>query len=211
MCHPIWCSLSNRHRYHDQLAGPKGLINFYLSAANDAAGGAEPIPQSTLLNDKPTEIFDIKPGKKYLFRIIDMSALAAHFVQFDGHNMTVVAIDGVPTKPKTTQTIRLTPAQRYDVIIEGKGNATQNYAFITQMDNQLFDENQPDGVTIGNGILRYSSKFPDPPKLTTHETPIDDIVLYPADGQKSLSKPDRVLNFTINFGDAMVAGQEVQK
>jgi iron transport multicopper oxidase len=202
---------SNYRRYHDQLGGPNGLINYYLSAENNAAGGAEPIPKSTLINDQITDTFDLKPGKKYLFRIINMSALAAHFVEFDAHNMTVVAVDGVPTKPKITQTIRLTPAQRYDVVIEAKRNATMNYSFITQMDNDLFDTEQPDSVTIGNGILRYSSKSPDPPKLTTHGTPIDDITLYPADGQKILGKPDHVLNFTINFGSVAVAGQEVQR
>ena len=85
-------------RYHDQMPG---LIHFYLSQQNtDDNGGSEPIPVSSLINDKLTETFDIQPNKKYLIRIISMSAFAAHYVKFDGHNMCVVAIDSVQSKIK---------------------------------------------------------------------------------------------------------------
>lgn len=79
-----------------------GLIHYYLSPQNTVDhDGAEPIPVSSLINDKLTETFNIQPNKKYLIRIISMSALAAHYVKFDGHNMCVVAIDGVQSKIKT--------------------------------------------------------------------------------------------------------------
>lgn len=79
--------------YHEQMPS---LVHYYLSPANRDAGGAEPIPQSSLINDKMSEKLKIRPGKKYLIRIISMSAIVAHFIQFDGHKMEVVAIDGVP-------------------------------------------------------------------------------------------------------------------
>lgn len=83
------------------MAGPTGLINYYLGAANNAAGGAEPIPKSNLINDKKTDTFDLQPGKKYLFRVIAFNALAAHFLEFEDHEMTITAVDGVPGKTAT--------------------------------------------------------------------------------------------------------------
>jgi iron transport multicopper oxidase len=148
--------------YHTQLGGPNGLINYYLGHQNDLDGGAEPIPVSGLINEKATDSFQIQPGKKYLFRIINFSALAAHFVQFDQHQMTVVAIDGVAVTPQQTDTIYVAGAQRYDVVITGMQNPKKNYAFIAQMDNDMFDTPQPDSVTIANGVLVYDSKFPTP-------------------------------------------------
>jgi iron transport multicopper oxidase len=74
------------------------LVNYYLSPENNAAGGAEPIPKSGLINDAKNATFDLVAGKKYLFRVISMSALAAHFLEFEDHDMTVTAIDGVPGK-----------------------------------------------------------------------------------------------------------------
>jgi iron transport multicopper oxidase len=198
-------------RYHDQMSGSNGLVNYYLGAKNDEDGGAEPIPKSGLINDKKTETFDLKPGRKHLFRIINMSGLAAQFVKFDGHSMTVVAIDGVPVVPKTTDTIYLSAAQRYDVIITGLQKPTKNYAFIVQMDNDMFDTPQPDSVTIANGVLRYNSKFPDPAPLTTHGDALDDMTLVPADGQKILPTPDVNIVTTLNFGDVDLNGQKVQR
>lgn len=63
-----------------------GLIARYLGPQNER--GTPPIPQSGLINDALTSSFDIKPGKKYLFRIISMSALINHFVQFGKHGPT---------------------------------------------------------------------------------------------------------------------------
>lgn len=57
-----------------------GLIARYLGPQN--VNGPPPIPQTGLINDALTASFDIKPGKTYLFRIISMSALINHFVQF---------------------------------------------------------------------------------------------------------------------------------
>lgn len=197
--------------YHQQLAGPNGLVHYYLGAANDAEGGAEPIAASGLINDKATDSFQIQPGKKYLFRVISFCALAAHFLQFDQHEMTIVAIDGVPVTPTQASTIYLSAAQRYDVIITGMQNPKKNYAFIAQMDNDMFDDPQPDNVTITNGALIYNSQWAIPPLLTTHDNPIDDLTLLPADGQNILGNPDQTIWLSLNFFNTQVANQTVQR
>lgn len=102
------------------------------------------------------ETFQILPGNRYLIRIISMSALAAHYVKFDGHQMQVVAVDGVqgshlsmPPEASSLQltvnaapadTILVSAAQRYDVIITGLANPKkQNYAFVASFDPNMFD------------------------------------------------------------------------
>lgn len=79
------------------------------------------------------------------------------------------------------------------------------------MDNDMFDEPQPDSVTIANGILRYSKSFPDPAPLRTHGDPLDDFLLVPSDGMKRLPKPDQTINLNVNFSSYTVDGQQVQR
>jgi iron transport multicopper oxidase len=194
------------------MAGPNGLIAYYLSAANAQDNdGAEPIPKSTLINDKKTDTYNLIPGKTYLFRIIDMSAIASHFIQFEGHNMTVIAVDGVPVQPFTTRTIRTTAAQRYDVVIKALANPKKNYSFISQIDNDLLDVPQPDNVTISNGVLQYDPRFGKPAPLLTHGTPVDDFILAPADGQKVLGPITKDIRFQLNFNEITLNGQQVQR
>lgn len=151
------------------------------------------------------------PGKNYLFRIMDVSTLAAHFVEFEGHNMTIVAIDGVQVQPTVTTTIRLTPAQRYDVIITGIENPTKNYAFLTQMDDTTLGGPQPLRLTTANGVLQYNARFGTPQGLSTHGSPIDDFGLLPADGTPLLGNPDQIVDLAISFRDTLAQGQTVQR
>ncbi|KAF2118652.1 Cupredoxin [Lophiotrema nucula] len=127
---PMW--------YHEQMPGQ---VHYYLSTQNEADhDGAEPIPQATLINDKMTERFKILPGKRYLVRIISMSALASHFVRFDGHQLQVIAVDGVPVKAAPADTINISAAQRHDVTITGRKDAKKkNYAFVVLFDPDMFD------------------------------------------------------------------------
>ncbi|OCK83102.1 multicopper oxidase [Lepidopterella palustris CBS 459.81] len=181
--------------YHDQMPG---LLHYYLGTKN--TDGAEPIPMSSLINDKLTETFDILPGKKYMIRVISTSALAAHFVKFDGHNMSVVAVDGVQVVPVVTDTIEVSAGQRMDVIITGLMNATKNYAFVASMDPDMFDS-VPDTLNLNSdGVLVYNPKFAAPAPLRQEDyTALDDIGLIPLDGQPILGAPDQTITLAIDF------------
>lgn len=41
-----------------------------------------PPADASLMNDKQTDSFNIEPGKKYLFRLLSMSAFMAHTISF---------------------------------------------------------------------------------------------------------------------------------
>lgn len=182
--------------YHDQMPG---LINYYLGTQN--TDGAEPIPQASLINDKMTEVFNIQPGKRYLIRIIGMSALAAHYVRFEGHTMQVVAIDGVPVEATDAEVIQISAAQRYDVIITGRNATDKNYAFVAAFDPDMFDT-VPASLNMNtDGVLQYNKKAPQPTPLRniTFDNVLDDIHLVPLDRKALLGKPTKEINFNVNF------------
>jgi iron transport multicopper oxidase len=115
--------------YHDQM---QDLIKSFISIANPS--GAEPVPQSALMNDTQNLAVKIQPGKTYLFRLINMGAFAAQYVWFEGHTMQIVEVDGVYTEPTNAEMIYLTAAQRYSVLVTAKNDSNSNFAFVGSMD-----------------------------------------------------------------------------
>jgi iron transport multicopper oxidase len=93
-----------------------------------------------LINEAQNVHFPIKPNKSYLFRIINMGGFAAQYLQFDQHDMDVVEVDGVYTKPHRVSQLFVAAAQRYSVIVKSKRNAKQNFAITASMNEDMFDE-----------------------------------------------------------------------
>jgi iron transport multicopper oxidase len=142
--------------YHEQAPN---LINYFQSPLNnDVHGGSEPVPNATLINEAQNVHFPIEAGRSYLFRIINMGAFAAQYLQFDQHDMTVVEIDGVYTKPTKVSQLFVTAAQRYSVIVEAKSSSRQNFAIVASMDVGMFDP----GVTppdLNNNVSATPRSF----------------------------------------------------
>jgi iron transport multicopper oxidase len=109
-----------------------GLMKRFMSLANPT--GAEPVPQSALLNDTQNLTVAVQPGKTYLFRIINIGAFAAQYVWFEEHTMRIVEVDGIYTEPADANMIYITAAQRYSVLITMKDDTSSNYAFVGSMD-----------------------------------------------------------------------------
>ena len=118
--------------YHDQV---QTLLQSFLSVTNPS--GAEPVPQSALMNDTQNLAVHVQPGKTYLLRIINMAAFAPQYLWFEGHSMKVVEVDGIYTELAETDMIYVTPAQRYSVLITTKNDTSTNYAFVGSMDEVL--------------------------------------------------------------------------
>lgn len=116
------------------------LINYYQSRDNaNNNNGAEPVPNSGLINESQNGRFKMRPGKKYLFRIINMGAFAPFYLQFDQHDMTVVEIDGVYTKQVPVSQLFITVAQRYSVIVTAKTDSSMNFAVKASMNTDMFN------------------------------------------------------------------------
>jgi iron transport multicopper oxidase len=131
------------------------LINYYLSPDNsDMTGGAEPVPDSLLMNDAQNVQFPITPGKTYLVHIINMGAIAGTYLQFDQHRVTVVEADGVWTMPYDVDQLYIAVAQRYTVLLTAKPTATQNFAIVAMMNPNMFgDIAQPASNTVSDNPL----------------------------------------------------------
>lgn len=108
------------------------LLKGFISVANPS--GAEPVPDSALVNETQNLTVKIEPGKTYLFRMINMGAFAAHYVWFEDHTMQIVEVDGVYTEPADADMLYMTAAQRVSVLITAKNDSNSNFAFVGSMD-----------------------------------------------------------------------------
>lgn len=74
--------------YH-QLHRP--LLDQFLSIYNPT--GAEPIPDTPLINHKVNEIFSVAPNSTYRLRFISMAAFSMFNIWIDDHNMTIIEVN----------------------------------------------------------------------------------------------------------------------
>lgn len=154
------------------------------------------------MNDAQNIQFYFTPGKTYLIRIISVAAFASHFVQFDQHNMTIIAIDGVDVQKQETESIYVAAAQRYDVLVTAKPTREKNYGFVSSMDLSMFDSSVVASVIIPScfGTLVYDDKNPRglQPSLAPFN-PIDDATLVPYDRQPLLEPVDQTITLLLMF------------
>jgi iron transport multicopper oxidase len=141
--------------YHDQAPS---LINYYQSPDNENTyGGTEPVPDSILINEAQNVQVTIIPGKTYLFRIVNMGAMISQWLQFDQHSMMVVEMDGVYIQPYYTEQLFMTVAQRYSVIVTALPTAGENFAIVSAMMTDMFDQSKYPAdmdTTVSNRELR---------------------------------------------------------
>jgi FtsP/CotA-like multicopper oxidase with cupredoxin domain len=118
--------------YHSEVE--ELLVNF-LSASS---GGNEPVPDSALINgvgrfncsySAHTDCTQLSvlegsykirlvAGKTYRLRLINAAGFSSFFFAIDGHNMTLIEIDGIEYTPTQLQMLELSVAQRISVLIK---------------------------------------------------------------------------------------------
>ena len=110
-----------------------------------------PLPDSMLLNDGQGQDYAFDKTKTYRFRIISFAALTAFMINFQAHNMTVVMNDASYINSAVASELRISPAQRYDVLIKGLKSDDGNYPFLIGMDaNTDFTDPNTTPVWIKN-------------------------------------------------------------
>ncbi|KUJ24481.1 putative ferrooxidoreductase Fet3 [Mollisia scopiformis] len=185
--------------YQDEIPG---LVNYFESQANEDDGGAEPIPNSAVMQDTQNVTFPVKPGKTYLMRFINIGGFVGTYVSIDDHTMSIVEIDGIYVEPKKADELYLSVAQRYAVLVTMKSSTDKNYAISVTLDTAMFDSIPPWANPDVFGWLVYDSKkpLPTPVPLRTYNT-IDDTTLVPVDHMGALTKVDHQIIMTFNFED----------
>ncbi|KAF3172319.1 hypothetical protein TWF106_004966 [Orbilia oligospora] len=171
--------------YHDE--NPPLLAKF-LSVGNPT--GAEPVPNSALMNETQGMPFHVKPGRTYMVRLVNMAAFAAQYFWIEGHTMRIIEVDGEYTEEAEAEMIYLTAAQRVSFLLTTKNETTKNYAIVGSMDEDLFDQ-IPDGLNSNvTGHLIYSAARPLPePAFVDAFEPFDDFTLVPLDGEDLWEEP----------------------
>lgn len=120
--------------YHDNITT---LTESFLNVFNPT--GAEPIPQTLLMNGYMNGTLDVEPDKTYLLRIINVGGFVSQYFSVEDHNLTIVAVDGVYVEPNETEVIYITVAQRYDVLLKTKKDMSRNYAMMQLTDMTMLD------------------------------------------------------------------------
>jgi iron transport multicopper oxidase len=185
--------------YQDQAPG---LINYFESTANENDGGSEPIPNSALLADTQNAKFTVKPKTTYLVHVINIGSFVGSYLKIDGHEMTIVEIDGVYTESQQVDELYLSVAQRYSVLVTTKADTSTNFAILNTLDTTMFDYVPPWANPDVYGYLVYDPNKPLPPvsPLRTYNV-FDDFQLIPKDRQTAFTNVDQQVMITMNFED----------
>ncbi|KAI0842638.1 putative ferroxidase [Hypoxylon sp. FL0890] len=105
---------------------------------------APPLPNSTLVNDGGDGHISVEAGKTYRLRMINWSAMFSTFIQFEDFNMDVIAIDATYVKRQSVKQLRISAAQRTDVLIKIPDDADKNYPYLVVLDiNQDYAAKKP--------------------------------------------------------------------
>ncbi|PSS21405.1 Laccase-11 like [Actinidia chinensis var. chinensis] len=158
--------------------------------------------------EKHTFAMEVEPGKTYLLRIINAALNDQLFFAIANHNMTVVEIDAVYTKPFTTQALFIGPGQTTNVLVSAN-QAPGRYFMAAR---PFLDVPIPIDNKTATAILQYKS-IPNTvlPKLPRLPAPNDTkFALGYDENLKSLNsqqypakvplKVDRTLFYTIGLG-----------
>ncbi|EME47220.1 hypothetical protein DOTSEDRAFT_69238 [Dothistroma septosporum NZE10] len=187
--------------YHDEMPG---LLEEFISVTNPT--GAEPVPNAALMNETQNFKLVVEPGMRYFFRMANVAAFAGQYFWIEGHNMTIIEVDGVYTEPAEAEMIYITAAQRYGFIVTAKNDTSANFAMVGSMDTDLFDSFSPDLQYNVTGWLVYDEQkpFPEPAVLDSWDAQYDDVDLVPQDGLEVYDHVDYSFNLNLtmnNLGD----------
>jgi FtsP/CotA-like multicopper oxidase with cupredoxin domain len=136
--------------------------NAYMGAATDASMDVS-YDYSTI-NDRMLEAgvpIQVMQDQRVIFRVVNASATATHWLALAGHEMILVAMDGNPVPiPANITALRLAPAERADVLVDMKNPGAW-----------ILGETREDIRKAGMGIvIEYAGregepKWIDPPEM----------------------------------------------
>lgn len=182
--------------YHEQMPA---LLDEYQSRDNlENNHGWEPLPDVPLVNDMAAAKFKVEPNKTYLIRVICIGNWPGHAFIFDGHEATIVEVDGVFTEPYPagTKNLRVATGQRMSVLLHTKNDTSRNYAIWDGMDeNMMFafaNRTMPPNYHLNTTawlVYDENKPLPPPPDLQVPNF-VDDVDFVPTDKEPLLEPVD---------------------
>lgn len=190
------------------------IMHNFLNRYNPT--GAEPIPQNSLFNDTRNVTWSVEPDTTYLLRIVNMGMFTSQYLYIEDHTFTIVEIDGQLVEPIETDSLYITVAQRYAVLVHTKNSISKNYRFVNIIDEEMLDFLPEELQVISTNWIAYNKKVDFPPlmkngperfaKLVEALNPVDDFYLRPLSKEPILPDYDYqvLLDFTMeNLGDGV--------
>lgn len=172
------------------------LMPLFLSRFNPT--GAEPIPQNVLFNDSRNVTWNVEPNKTYFVRIINVGMFVSQYLFIEDHEFEVVEVDGVYVEKNTTQTLYITTAQRYGVLIKTKNSTDKNYAFMANMDATMLDVQPPALVTNSTNFMVYNKDKDLPKEYTVDDyNELDDFYLTTLNKTELYDDPDHTITIDV--------------
>ncbi|KAJ1728911.1 ferroxidase fet3 [Coemansia biformis] len=173
-----------------------------LTAANPTVSLFANPPHALIngVNANNTQSLQFTPGKTYRIRLVSMMSLPLWEFTIDGHEMQIVEVDGVRTKPSTVNVVRMSPAQRISVLVTAKESTSMNYQYHVTMFGDYLPAIAGVFPSVYNGTVVYSQGAPTfvPTEIATGF--LDEIGMQSREYTPALV-PDRsiYLNTTVGF------------
>lgn len=160
--------------------------------------GAEPIPQNLIINNTRNLTWSVEPDTTYLLRIANYGGFVSQYFWLEDHNMTVVQVDGVYTKPNVTDRLYITVGQRFSVLVHTKNTTDQNYAIMQKIDDTMLDV-IPNSLQLNaTSYMMYDDSLPKPEQDIVDSLDfLDDFYLEPLDEMEILPEPDHRITLSV--------------
>ena len=151
--------------------------------------------------DATLAVVNVTQGKRYRFRLLSLSCDPNHTFSIDGHNMTVIEVDGVNHEELTVDEIQILAGQRYSFVL----TADQD------IDNYWIRAIPSAGTTstdggINSAILRYDGAAEVEPttNATSDAIALNETNLVPLEnltppGTAEVGGVDLAINFEMTF------------
>ncbi|KAA1478071.1 laccase T2 copper depleted [Dentipellis sp. KUC8613] len=160
------------------------------------SAGIIPPFDSTLINGlgrfvngppSPLAVVSVQQGKRYRFRLINISCDPDYVFSVDKHTMTVIEVDGVNVKPYDVDSIRIYASQRYSLVLNA--NQTVDNYWIRAFPNH---GPQTFAGALNSAILRYAgAKIADPVDRSAPSTsPLLETELHPLEAKPAPGHPE---------------------
>jgi FtsP/CotA-like multicopper oxidase with cupredoxin domain len=85
----------------------------------------------------PLAVVEVKKGETIRLRLVNASSTYGLRFQIDGHPLTVIATDGLPTKPVTVDNLPLAVGERYDVLLIANRDGVHWIRAVTATGNEV--------------------------------------------------------------------------
>lgn len=160
-----------------------------------------PFPDTVIVNEGGDGLINFVKGKTYRVRIISFAAFASAFLHFDSHTMTVIMTDGSYIKSNSATQLRITPAQRYDVLISAIDRDHRNYPYLVALDVNRDFANDPAPVYPYNftGQLVMDPRLNFTTDVVGSFRPQDDQNFAPYDDAAAFGPVTKTLTMNFDF------------